>query len=252
MRGFCNDNRYRSKFFVSSAPALTQPPDFDGFRETIAQRLRSLAMDLLADIELRSLLAECRAHLVARTPAQLRALESLARKTGFRSAVHGSMPSLHGERSVTFYFFHFQIGEPALGEMMTAIRTSAEATIRFAPVIILIGDSYMSDVVRYVGQGFDDIVTLPEKAATLERRFAAQINTTITYYETGSYFGPDRRRLRRPEQLEPGQGTYRHRRYVIRRVPSSGVHLLSRELVTTGSGPAVQSQFATGDSVHFE
>ena len=129
-------------------------------------------MDLLADIELRSLLAECRAHLVARTPAQLRALESLARKTGFRSAVHGPMPSLHGERSVIFYFFHFQIGEPALSEMMTAIRTSADATIRFAPAIVIIGDCYMSDVVRYVGQGFDDIVTLPEKAAILERRFA--------------------------------------------------------------------------------
>jgi hypothetical protein len=186
-------------------------------------------------------LSNCRAHLVAETDPQLRTLDQLAIRTGFRTVVHGEPGRFSEERSSVFFFFHYQIAEAHRRGMLGALRSHPDPTIRFAPAIMIIGTCTAAEVAGYIAQGFDDIVSLPEKAGVLQRRFASQLDTLIRYYETPDYFGPDRRRL---QQTSTGffesraKGNDRHRRYSIRRSPQTGVQILARELIINGM-PAV-------------
>jgi hypothetical protein len=186
-------------------------------------------------------LTGCRAHLIAGTAGQLKTLGDLARKTGFRRVTEG-MPARQPSDAlaVTYYFFHYQLDDERLRAALAAIREHEDPSTRFAPAIMIIGQASATDVLRMVGQGFDDIVALPEKAPILEKRFALQVNAPIMYYETDSYFGPDRRRLQkllRPEADLRQAGTYQHRRYTIKRVPNAGVQILSRQVITTVAPP---------------
>jgi hypothetical protein len=182
-------------------------------------------------------LSNCRAHLVAETDSQLRTLDQLAIRTGFRTVVHGEPGRFSEDRSSVFFFFHFQIAESQRRGMLGALRSHPDPTIRFAPAIMIIGTCTAAEVAGYIAQGFDDIISLPEKAGALQRRFTGQLDTLIRYYETPNYFGPDRRRL---QQMSSGfaevrgKGNDRHRRYSIRRSPQTGVQILARELIING------------------
>lgn len=186
-------------------------------------------------------LSDCRAHLVAETDAQLRTLDQLAVRTGFRTVVHGEPGRFSEARSSIFFFFHYQIGEDQRRGMLGALRSHPDPTIRFAPAIMIIATCTAAEVAGYIAQGFDDIISLPEKAGALQRRFAGQLDTLIRYYETPDYFGPDRRRL---QQISAGfaevrgKGNDRHRRYSIRRSPQTGVQIVTRELIINGVAAA--------------
>lgn len=182
-------------------------------------------------------LGECRAHLVAETDAQLRTLDQLAVRTGFRTVVHGEPGRFSESRSAIYFFFHFQISRAYRHGMLGALRAHPDPTIRFAPAIMIIGMSTATEIAGYIEEGFDDIVSLPEKAPTLTRRFASQLETLIGYYETPTYFGPDRRRMelvRHSGADNRGKGNYQHRRYSIRRTAQTGVQVVSRELIING------------------
>lgn len=184
-------------------------------------------------------LSQCLACLVASTPGQQKTLETLATRTGFGGVsmdeTGAGFPGA-ADRRMPYFFFHSLIDDTLLRDTLARIRTDDH--LRFCPAILVIGEISMNDAVRYIGLGFDDIVTLPESARVLERRFTHQLSTPIHYFEAGTYFGPDRRRARRdgdaPAQKRPGE--FRYVRYLIQR-SATGVDILRREVLLS-SNPA--------------
>jgi DNA-binding response OmpR family regulator len=140
------------------------------------------------------------------------------------------------ERRLPFFFFHRLVSEDLLLNAIARIRSDERQ--RFSPAVLIVGECSENDVVRYIGLGFDDIVTLPEAVRVLERRFAHQLGTQFSYFETANYFGPDRRRAKRPgsgnEQKRPGE--FRYVRYLIQRA-STGVDILRREVLLSSNPP---------------
>lgn len=195
-------------------------------------------------------LSHCLACLVAETPGQRRTLETLATRTGFGGLSideTGVGYPASNERRLPFFFFHSLVSDGFLRGAMDRIR--ADEHHRFSPAVLVIGECSLNEVVRYINLGFDDIVSLPEAARVLERRFAHQLGTQFPYFETGTYFGPDRRRARRGtdgnEPKRPGQ--FRYVRYLIQRAPS-GVEILRREVLLS-SNPSPPQRPTKGGSV---
>jgi hypothetical protein len=181
-------------------------------------------------------LEQCCACVVADTDAQRLTLERIARRTGFVriGAVFNRLEAPASRAApVPFFFFHYRLSEERLRSAMSELRSFVDENRRFSPAIIVVGECSYPEVVQFVNLGFDDIVVLPEAAAVLQKRFVAQLDAQITYFETGTYLGPDRRRLRReprPEFDRPSQKS-RHVRYLINRSARAGIRLLRREVI---------------------
>lgn len=190
------------------------------------------------------LLSQCLACLVAETPGQRKTLETLATRTGFGGiSVDEDGPGLpdRNDRRLPFFFFHCQVPSDLLRSTLGHIRH--DDRLRFSPSILIVGKTSQSEVMHYISLGFDDIVILPEAARVLERRFNAQLSSPLSYFETATYFGPDRRRSLRlnadsAEKRKPGE--HRHVRYLIQRGPL-GVDILRREVVITANPPPPKS-----------
>jgi hypothetical protein len=187
-------------------------------------------------------LSQCVACLVGETAGQRRTLETLAIRTGFGSInvdESGAGFPDKADRRLSFFFFHCQVGSDLLRATLKRIRTDDQ--LRFSPSVLIVGECSESDALRYINLGFDDIVVLPEAAKILERRFTNQMAAPVPYFETGTYFGPDRRRSQRLSSASQhpgrGQGEHRHVRYLVQRAPA-GVEILRREVVIS-SAPAV-------------
>ncbi|MDR3471700.1 MAG: hypothetical protein P4M09_08435 [Devosia sp.] len=108
-----------------------------------------------------------------------------------------------------------------------AIRFAGGRRVRFSPLIYFCRNPSVEIIRRCVAQGFDDVITAPFSLERIAPRLMRQIDTELVYYETSSYFGPDRRRQfeELPGQLERrGEGQYR-RLEIVRHV-ATGVNVL--------------------------
>jgi len=80
-----------------------------------------------------------------------------------------------------------------------------------------------------VNAGFDDILTIPWVASSIKDRLAKQVNTKNIYYETNSYFGPDRCRYNLDEGMRNANGPlpsgHGYRRYEFIRNKFAGVQI---------------------------
>ena len=192
--------------------------------------------------ELTPPMADCCACLVADTEAQLTTLQTMAARTGFGLTCVGLdawRARGAGDPSVTFFFFHYRVHETDLAAALAEIRGQDDLNLRFSPAIAVVGECTEQDVLRFIELGFDDIVVLPEAPRILRRRFASQLNANITYFETPTYFGPDRRRAVHDPTAATrrGHGPSEHTRYQIRRSPRDGIRVLRREIVLSGAPP---------------
>jgi hypothetical protein len=194
-------------------------------------------------------LSQCLACVVAETAGQRKTLETLAARTGFGGiSVDDSGIGFPDavDRRLAFFFFHCLVGNELMRTALRRIRTDERH--RFSPAVLVVGECSQSDALRYINLGFDDIVVLPEAARVLERRFTGQLATAIPYFETATYFGPDRRRSQRANPTQNAQrapGDHRHVRYMIQRMPA-GVEILRREVViSAAAAPVHQSNQAT-------
>ena len=190
-------------------------------------------------------LSLCLACLVGETASQRKTLETLAVRTGFggiSTDAEGAAFPDPADRRLAFFFFHCQVGSDLLRNTLARIRSDAHQ--RFSPAVLIVGECSQSEVVRYINLGFDDITILPEAARVLERRFTNQITTPVSYFETSTYFGPDRRRSQRlnspsaPSQKVPGE--HRHVRYLVQRA-ATGTEILRREVVISSNPPLPRS-----------
>lgn len=180
------------------------------------------------------MLTHCSANLVARTEAQTKSLEDIAKSAGFgvTKTVLSRRAFAADERSciLNFFFIHYLLGHSLMEAVIASIRASQDVETRFAPIILFTTDLSFEDYLDYIRLGFDDVITLPEKREMITSRLANQVGHDIEYFETATYFGPDRRRM----EIEPPNGVQRsnvphsHIKYVFRRNPASGTKLLQR------------------------
>jgi hypothetical protein len=116
-----------------------------------------------------------------------------------------------------------------LKPMADALRFSPSLKLRFLPLIYFARDPSLDTVKRCIAMGFDDVIALPIGGDDVGDRIRRQIGGIQTYYETATYFGPDRRNRdggpRRSTGSDHGGGSFR--RIAIMRNPDTGVDVIS-------------------------
>jgi CheY-like chemotaxis protein len=114
-----------------------------------------------------------------------------------------------------------------LGPLAEAIRFSGNAKLKFSPLIYFTADASLDTIRQCVRMGFDDVVALPIAQADLGGRVARQVGSIKTYYETSTYFGPDRRnRMGNARSADSDHGGGQYRRIEIIRNPLTGTDVL--------------------------
>jgi hypothetical protein len=180
-------------------------------------------------------LGRCRAYLVGRTGTQTASLVQIAQRTGFGEIstldASGDYPS-GDPRHLNFFIVHRHLNSTMMTAVIRSIRLSEDDQIRFAPVILFADDGPLEPYLNYVYMGFDDIITLPDKQPVLVQRLNRQLGTEQTYFETRDYFGPDRRRMEAPYEIDlrGAPDPHSHSRYVFSRVPGAGVQISRTEI----------------------
>jgi len=114
-----------------------------------------------------------------------------------------------------------------LKPMADAIRFSPSLKLRFSPLIYFARDPAIDEIKACIRMGFDDVIALPYGAGDLGDRIARQMGSIKTYYETSTYFGPDRRnRAGAPRSTASDHGGGQFRRIEIVRHPDTGIAVL--------------------------
>ena len=114
-----------------------------------------------------------------------------------------------------------------LKPMADAIRFSPSLKLRFSPLIYFARDPAIDEIKACIKMGFDDVIALPYASGDIGDRIARQVGSIKTYYETSTYFGPDRRNRagsKRSSGSDHGGGQFR--RIEIRRNPDTGIDVL--------------------------
>jgi len=133
-----------------------------------------------------------------------------------------------------FFLFSLDGNLSEIPKVAKAIRFNRKKSIRFAPMIGFTQKADQKTITACLQFGFDDIVAAPFDAQSIMLRLRELLNKQITFYETKTYFGPDRRRTpgQRPkdEPLHPKRGDGGdHREIIINRNIEIGITILSDE-----------------------
>lgn len=133
-------------------------------------------------------------------------------------------------KPLVFFLFDAVADPRTHAPVATAIRASSSPAIRFAPLVCFTRDPSPEAIRACINMGFDDIVTLPVSRPQLRRRIDRQVDTRCVYYETQTYFGPDRRNRLHETSEHSGRGRGgQFRRFEILRSSRNGVRILSNE-----------------------
>ena len=178
------------------------------------------------------MLSLCRAYVIAQTPAQNRSLVSLAERAGF-----GFVGTVLGERRVTieaergeivYFLVHHKLSDGTMSSIIRLLRDNDDDAIRYAPILLIIGDCPFETILKYVRFGYDDIIALPEKRESIVARLQNQLNNEQFYVETDDYLGPDRRRMELGAASDRRRADSPHARLTIQRTVEHGVRVLRR------------------------
>ncbi|OJX54975.1 MAG: hypothetical protein BGO81_00565 [Devosia sp. 66-22] len=120
----------------------------------------------------------------------------------------------------------------SLKPMADAVRFSPSLKLRFLPLIYFAIDPSVDTVKQCIAMGFDDVIALPIGGVDVSDRIARQIGRIQTYYETSTYFGPDRRNRTGGPSRSTGSdhGGGQFRRIEIVRNPETGIDVISDDL----------------------
>jgi hypothetical protein len=163
------------------------------------------------------------------------ALSDLARSIGFAPVErYRGLAQAERQAETTPLVFFLCAGVTdvrTLKPMADAIRFSPSLKLRFSPLIYFARDLSLEGIKLCISMGFDDVIALPYASGDLRERVGRQVGQMQVYYETGTYFGPDRRNRvgeARPEGSDRGGGQFR--RIEIRRTPERGTDVLRDDL----------------------
>ncbi|HZY68890.1 MAG TPA: hypothetical protein VFE52_09890 [Devosia sp.] len=163
-------------------------------------------------------------------------LADLAHAVGFES-VHRYQGLARAETQVAktplLFFLCAPTGDVAsLRPMVDAVRYSPSLKLRFLPLIYFAREPSLETVKQCIALGFDDVIALPIGGDDASERIGRQIGRIMTYYETATYFGPDRRNRGagpvRSGSSDHGGGQFR--RIEIMRNPETGIDVISDDL----------------------
>jgi PleD family two-component response regulator len=159
------------------------------------------------------------------------ALQDLARGLGFSPVErYSGLGAVEKQAHVTplVFFFCAAVADiRTLKPMADAVRFSTSLKLRYSPLIYFTRDPSVETIKACIRMGFDDVIALPYAHGDLDERIRRQIGQTQTYFETATYFGPDRRNRTgnvRSTESDHGGGQFR-RIEIIRRV-ETGVDVL--------------------------
>jgi hypothetical protein len=98
-------------------------------------------------------------------------------------------------QSTPLCFFLFAATEniQSLRGIAEAVRFSAARRLRFSPLIYFAESPSVEVISACLNMGFDDIITMPFTRKRVLERVTRQVGQNLVYFETATYFGPDRR-----------------------------------------------------------
>lgn len=133
------------------------------------------------------------------------------------------------------YFFFAPVRDPAgLRPVVGSIRAAEKTGMRFAPLIYFAGTASVEGIRTCAGIGFDDVITHPFTPERVAERLGRQVGRPLVYYETATYFGPDRRGRLAADVPDGRRGLGgEYRRLEIMRSPRSGIQILRDEMHVT-------------------
>jgi hypothetical protein len=175
------------------------------------------------------------AFLVRSDDAPGSALGDLAHRLEFDSVRnYESVAAAAKQAQVTpllYFLFSAVPNLKSVKPIADAIRFSRDHYVRFAPLIYFAENPSLDIIRACINMGFDDVITLPFTQARVEERLQRQLERTLVYYETATYFGPDRRGRMADEKGHHNRGTGgQYRRLEISRNPLAGVHVIRDDL----------------------
>lgn len=139
--------------------------------------------------------------------------------------------SLRHPTHLPFLFVHSDADKALIIKMVAEVRANPDDNIRFMPVIMLSSERSERVVRKFLTLGCDDIILYPCTAQPLAQRLRMQINQQHDYFQTSSYFGPDRRKNEtgetHPDRRGGKESFYRH--IEIKRDLRGGVKVLSSQ-----------------------
>lgn len=176
----------------------------------------------------------CSASVIASESEWQSRLSHVLRQIGF-----GASYRLTSDRGLTqrhpthlpFLIIHWQADTSFALNTIREVRSTPDDDVRFMPIIMLAGDSTERTIHQHLTLGCDDIIVYPCTAPPLERRLRLQIDREHDYFQTSTYFGPDRRKdetgTTHPDRRGGKGSHYRH--IVIKRDVRGGVKVLSNQ-----------------------
>jgi len=180
------------------------------------------------------MLSNCHALLAGSDKGWMTQMANLARQVGFESCA-----TLRSERSLKAYrlgplpfiFVHSRANKELQAEALAIVRGHYDLNLRFLPVILMTEERGYEEVKAFVKAGYDDVIITPCPTSTLMHRLQLQISEPWDYFQTSTYFGPDRRRLDMPmpENERRTRGGFFFRRFVVQRNARRGVQIVSTE-----------------------
>ena len=156
------------------------------------------------------------------------ALIELAQQLGFANVSAFSGRSAAEKQSaltpLVFFLCAAVADIKALKATADGLRNSRSDAIRFAPLIYFARSPGLDTIRACIQMGFDDVIALPAGDGVADR-IMRQVGRLHVYYETDSYFGPDRRD-RSGSSRETAADAAQFRRYEIMRSLETGIDVL--------------------------
>ncbi len=181
----------------------------------------------------------CTALALAEDSVWVDAIFDLCEAAGFGECRRYHSPDdVTGFRRTTppVLFLCDKLGPEVASRALAGVRQHPVMELRFTPIIMITTDRTETSILRYIQTGYDDIIVYPCEPEAAATRVLGQFNQMQNYYQTETYFGPDRRR----NQANPyeggkrGRGEYFYRHFVINRQFRFGTKIVSTETFLPG------------------
>lgn len=161
-------------------------------------------------------------------------LKELAKQIGFdRVYSYRGMASVEKQAATSPLLYFFFAGVADLRKLRPTaldIRGSQNPRIRFSTMVYFSKSPPLETIKGCINLGFDDIITLPFTHTRVVSRLSRQLDRKLVFFETPTYFGPDRRDRLEHEEGHALRGTGgQYRRLEIVRNALAGVSVLSEE-----------------------
>lgn len=171
------------------------------------------------------------AYVVSPNGRSATALMDLAKGLGFDAVVpYQGLAAAEAQinRTPLLFFLCSAASEMRVVKAVAdAIRFYPSPGIRFSPLVYFDESPSLDVIRRCIAMGFDDVITLPFTRERVEERLQRQVDRPQVYFETPSYFGPDRRGRLEAEPIHSLRGSGgQFRRLEIVRTPARGIHVV--------------------------